>query len=290
MTGRDTAHEYVDASRPGVSAIAESMRDASVPLKRALDIAVSTAALILLAPALALIALAVWIADFRSPFFSGKRLARGDSESSRREFRMLKFRTMRPDAWTTGVNSTAATDFRITGIGRLLRRVKLDELPQLWNVLTGDMSLVGPRPQVRADADLYTCEERRMLSIRPGITDLASIVFADEGAILAGADDPDLLYNQIIRPWKSRLALLYVDHRSFTLDLRVLMLTGLALGSRQRALEGVGRIVAGLDAQPFQPEPLLIRMASRREPLLAYPPPGASSIVQEYPSNMAHSR
>ena len=127
---------------------------------------------------------------------------------------MLKFRTMIPDAWKSGVNSTAAGDRRITRVGALLRKAKLDELPQLWNVLKGDMSLVGPRPQVRAETDLYTSEERRMHSIRPGVTDLASIVFADEGEILAGSADPDLLYNQIIRPWKSRLALLYVDRRT----------------------------------------------------------------------------
>jgi lipopolysaccharide/colanic/teichoic acid biosynthesis glycosyltransferase len=108
VTGRDTAHEYVDASGPGVSSVA--LDDVYAPLIRALDIAVSTAALLLLSPILALIALAIWIADFRSPFFVGKRVARGDSESTPREFRMIKFRTMRPDAWKTGVNSTAATD------------------------------------------------------------------------------------------------------------------------------------------------------------------------------------
>jgi lipopolysaccharide/colanic/teichoic acid biosynthesis glycosyltransferase/nucleoside-diphosphate-sugar epimerase len=298
VTGRDTAHEYVDAGRPGGSSVAVAVAadddDVYVPLARSLDVAVSMAALILLSPVFALIALAIWIADFRSPFFAGERVARGDSESSPLEFGMIKFRTMHPDAWKTGVNSTAASDPRITRIGRFLRRAKLDELPQLWNVLIGDMSLVGPRPQVRADADLYTREERRMLSIRPGITDLASIVFADEGAILAGAADPDLLYNQIIRPWKSRLALLYVDHRSFTLDLRILILTGLALVSRQRALAGVRRVVAGLDAphrlaDPQLTEAMLARMASRREPLIAYPPPGANSIVREYPSKIAPS-
>jgi lipopolysaccharide/colanic/teichoic acid biosynthesis glycosyltransferase len=148
VTGRDTAHEYVDASGPRVSSVA--VDDVYAPLKRALDVAISTVALILLSPLLALIALATWIADFRSPFFIGKRVARGDSQSTPREFGMIKFRTMRPDAWKTGVNSTAASDTRITRMGRLLRRAKLDELPQLWNVLIGDMSLVGPRPQVRS--------------------------------------------------------------------------------------------------------------------------------------------
>ena len=117
----------------------------------------------LLAPPLALIALAIWIEDRYSPFFYGRRVARGGGD-----FRMLKFRTMIPDAWRNGVNSTSADDRRITRVGTLLRRAKLDELPQLWNVLTGDMSLVGPRPQVRARTlDLYTSEERRMLRSGP---------------------------------------------------------------------------------------------------------------------------
>ena len=253
-------------------------------MKRGFDIAVSLAALIVLAPVFALIAAAIWLSDFQSPFFAGMRVARSDSESMPCDFRMLKFRTMRPGAWKTGVNSTAADDPRITRLGGFLRRFKLDELPQLWNVLIGDMSLAGPRPQVRDDADLYTPEERRMLSVRPGITDLASIVFSDEGGILAGASDPDLLYNQIIRPWKSRLALLYVDRRSFALDLRILALTVVAQVSRRRALAGVARIVVACDA-----DPRLAEIASRREPLLAYPPPGAEEIARRYPSRRAHA-
>ena len=141
-------------------------------MKRTFDFLTALIALILLAPLLALIAIAIWLEDRRSPFFFARRVAPGGDD-----FRMVKFRTMIPDAWKSGVNSTAAGDARITPIGRWLRKYKLDELPQLWNVLTGDMSLVGPRPQVRADVDLYTHEERAMLQAQPGITDLASIVF-----------------------------------------------------------------------------------------------------------------
>lgn len=242
-------------------------------MKRAFDFAAALVSLLLLALPLALIALAVWIEDRRSPFFIGVRIARGG-----RPFRMVKFRTMIPDAWKSGVNSTAVGDRRITRIGRWLRKAKLDEFPQLWNVLIGDMSLVGPRPQVQTDASLYTGEERRILSARPGITDLASIVFADEAEILAGASDPDLLYNQIIRPWKSRLALAYVDHASLWLDLRILVLTSMAAFSRQCALRGVEKILDSWNAGD-----MLRRMASRREPLLAWPPPGGDSIVSKYP-------
>ena len=240
---------------------------------RALDLLAAVAGLTLLAVPLALIAAAIWIEDRRSPLYFGRRVARGGGA-----FRMIKFRSMTPEAWRSGVNSTAAGDRRVTRVGRWLRRAKLDELPQLINVLKGDMSLVGPRPQVAADAALYTREEQAMLSVRPGITDLASIVFADEGEVLAGSADPDLLYNQIIRPWKSRLALEYVRARSLPADVRIVALTLLGAFSRERALAGVASMLAAWNA-----DPLLCRMARRREPLLPWPPPGAEQVVAEYP-------
>ena len=246
-------------------------------MKRAFDVVASAAGLILLSPVLLAVMLAVWIEDRHSPFFRGTRLALGGGD-----FRMLKFRSMTPDAWKTGVNSTAAGDRRITRIGRVLRATKLDELPQLWNVLVGDMSLVGPRPQVPSDANLYTEEERKMLTVRPGITDLASIVFVDEGDILAGSAQPDLLYNRIIRPWKSRLALLYVERRTFFADLRIVALTLLNALDREQALENVTSILEAWDA-----DALLCTMARRIQPLRAYPPPGATEVVDRYPDRTA---
>ncbi len=247
-------------------------------MKRAIDIAVALAALLAFWPVMMVVAVVVWRGDGRSPWYRGMRIGRGGVK-----FRMLKFRTMRVGAASTGVNSTGQGDARITPVGRALRRCKLDELPQLINVLAGEMSLVGPRPQVPTDASLYTREERRLLDVRPGITDLASIVFADESAILKDAADPDLLYNQIIRPWKSRLALLYVDHASLALDVRIVMGTAMALLSRRRALQQVERMLRGWDA-----DPLLVRMASRREELLAHAPPGANEVVENYPARAAH--
>jgi lipopolysaccharide/colanic/teichoic acid biosynthesis glycosyltransferase len=190
---------------------------------------------------------------------------------------------MRVDAWKAGVNSTSAGDPRITRFGRWLRRTKLDELPQFWNVLVGEMTLVGPRPQVPADAALYTIEERGMLSVPPGISDLASIVFADEGDVLQGAANPDLLYHQIIRPWKSRLALLYISNRSCAVDRRILLLSAIALFSRPLALSGVRQIIEqwGADA-------LLLSMARRDRELLPYPPPGAQEVVSGYPDQTQH--
>jgi lipopolysaccharide/colanic/teichoic acid biosynthesis glycosyltransferase len=248
-------------------------------MKRAFDLFASLTGLLLLLPVMAAAATAIWIEDRQSPFFIGKRVGRGGDC-----FGMVKFRSMIPNAWKTGVSSTASGDRRITRAGTVLRRAKLDELPQLWNVVAGDMSLVGPRPQVEADASLYTAEERYLFSVRPGITDVASIVFADEGDILAGSADPDLLYNQIIRPWKSRLGLLYVRHRSLGADVFLILLTLVSAFSRPAALRGIAWLLTRWKA-----DPLVRRMAGRSEPLLAWPPPGAQKVVSRYPESAAHA-
>jgi len=240
-------------------------------MKRLLDIVAATVGLlagsIILVPAM----VAVWLQDWHSPFYIAPRAGRGGVL-----FRMVKLRSMKILADRSGVMSTAGNDPRITAVGRFVRRWKLDELTQLWNVLKGDMSLVGPRPQVVPDVALYTAEERQMLTVRPGITDMASIVFADEGAILHGAADPDLRYNQVIRPWKSRLALLYVrSGMSLATDLRLIWLTVLTIAARPRALAAVAQLVRELGGNEE-----LARVASRVPPLREAPPPGALEVVQ----------
>jgi lipopolysaccharide/colanic/teichoic acid biosynthesis glycosyltransferase len=239
-------------------------------LKRTFDLLVAATGLALFSPLLVAVMLAIWLQDRRSPFYVAPRAARGGSE-----FRMVKFRSMVVDADKIGSSSTAATDRRITPVGRFVRAYKLDELVQLWNVLEGDMSLVGPRPQVLTDAGLYTETEKRMLTVRPGITDPASIVFSDEGDVLRGSSDPDLLYNRIIRPWKSRLALAYIDHRTFCTDFWLILLTVAAIASRPVALRALGNLL-----RRWQIDPLVVRMAARREPLVPYAPPGATAIVE----------
>jgi lipopolysaccharide/colanic/teichoic acid biosynthesis glycosyltransferase len=186
---------------------------------------------------------------------------------------MVKLRSMRILADTSGVMSTAGNDPRITAIGRFVRRWKRDEMTQLWNVLCGDMSLVGPRPQVLPDVARYTPQELEM-TVRPGITDLASIVFADEGEILRGAADSDLRYHQLIRPWKSRLALLYVRGGSVGLDLRIIWLTVLTIAARPTALPGVARLVRELGGGEE-----LALVALREQPLREAPPPGETAVV-----------
>ncbi|MBA2707626.1 MAG: sugar transferase [Gemmatimonadaceae bacterium] len=240
-------------------------------MKRLLDIAASLAGLVLLAPLLVVLAVAIYLQDYHSPFYIADRTGRGG-----RSFRMVKLRSMVVRADISGVDSTAGDDPRITALGRFIRRFKLDEVPQLWNVLRGDMSLVGPRPNVARETALYTADEKRLLEARPGITDLASIVFSDEGEILRGSDDPDLRYNQVIRPWKSRLGLLYVDARpSISRDLSVVRLTALSAVDRAAALEGVRRISVALGA-----DDMLLRVIDRSAPLPVAPPPGADRVVE----------
>lgn len=187
---------------------------------------------------------------------------------------MVKLRSMVVNADKTGVDSTGAQDRRITAIGRFVRRYKLDELTQLWNVFIGDMSLVGPRPNVKRETDLYTQVEQKLLTVQPGITDFASIVFADEGEILADKPDPDIAYNQLIRPWKSRLGLFYIDKRGLLLDTQLCFLTALAIVNRSAALSRVAMLLERLGADAD-----LVEIAYRRTRLEPCPPPGSSEIV-----------
>jgi lipopolysaccharide/colanic/teichoic acid biosynthesis glycosyltransferase len=142
-----------------------------------------------------------------------------------RPFRIYKFRTMVLNAEKIGGPSTSDDDPRITRVGRFLRKYKLDELPQLINVLKGEMSIVGPRPEVQQYVDMYTEEERVILSVRPGITDWASVWNSEEGAILAGSPDPEKTYLEKIRPEKIRLQLEYVRKRSFWIDIGIVFQT-----------------------------------------------------------------
>lgn len=238
--------------------------------KRLLDRVASGLGLLVLSPAFAVASLLIWLADRGSPLYIAPRIGRGG-----RRFRMVKLRSMVVNGDQNGVESTSTDDPRITRVGRLVRKFKLDEFAQLWNVLRGEMSLVGPRPQVERDVALYTVEETHLLDVSPGITDFSSIVFADEGDILEGAADPDLRYNQVIRPWKSRLGLYYIQHRSTWLDVRIVLATMLNVVSRRYALRWVAAILerTGADAE-------LVDVASRRSPLTPAPPPGATEVVQ----------
>jgi len=242
-------------------------------LKRLFDLVASFSGLILASPIIFAFTILVFLQDFRFPFYVPQRVGRNG-----RIFKMVKLRSMKTGADKSGVLSTSNNDPRITRTGRLIRKYKLDELTQLWNVLWGSMSIIGPRPQVQRDVNLYTAEEKRLLSVRPGLTDFSSIVFADEGAILADAEDPDLRYNQLIRPWKSRLGLFYIDHQSLWLDIRLIGWTAVALISRRVALEGIAKELQALGAPGD-----LLEVARRDSSLVPYPPPGSDEIVSSRP-------
>lgn len=237
--------------------------------KRLLDLLVSFTGLVLASPVLLPVMFLVWWQDRHSPFYVASRVGLGQQP-----FRMVKLRSMRIGADKSGVDSTSAGDSRITPVGHFIRRYKLDELTQLWNVLIGDMSLVGPRPNVERETRLYTPIEQGLLMVKPGITDYASIVFADEGDILQGHADPDLAYNQLIRPWKSRLGLFYIERRSLLLDLKLVFLTAVAIMSREKALRAVTQ-----DLEQRGAPTDLVLVARRSERLVPHPPPGADEVV-----------
>ena len=238
-------------------------------IKRLFDLAVALILIIVFSPFLMLFSLLIWKQDWHSPFYIAPRVGKKG-----KIFKMIKFRSMIVNADKSGVDSTSANDSRITPLGNFIRKYKIDELPNFFNIIIGEMSFVGPRPNVKRETDLYTMEEKHLLTVRPGITDLASIVFSDEGEILEGSINPDLDYNQLIRPWKSRLGIFYVNNRSIWIDIQLMLLTAVAIISRQKALNGINRILSKLSA-----DEKLIEIVKRESRLIPYPPPGSDMIV-----------
>ena len=189
-------------------------------LKIIFDVSICLLSLPFVIPVFFVIAIIIKIYSPGTIFYLGIRAGKNGIP-----FRIVKFRTMIQEAEKLGSGTTALNDVRITKVGRFLRKYKLDELPQLINVLKGEMSLVGPRPQVPEDVALYTKEEKSILSVRPGITDWASIKYHNEGEILRGSPDPDQAYIEKIRPGKIKLELEYVRNHSFWIDLKILLKT-----------------------------------------------------------------
>jgi lipopolysaccharide/colanic/teichoic acid biosynthesis glycosyltransferase len=187
--------------------------------KRAFDLAATMTGLFIIWPVLVVIAFAVKV-DGGPAFFRQERVGRGG-----RRFRIWKFRTMVPNAERLGPQLTADGDARITRLGGWLRKTKFDELPQLFNVLAGEMSLVGPRPEVPRYVALYSGEQRRVLGLLPGITDPASIAYRDEARLLASAVDPERLYVEQIMPEKIRLNLEYARRATIVTNIRIVLVT-----------------------------------------------------------------
>ena len=238
-------------------------------IKRLVDILASFFGLLVFSPILLPVMFLVWKEDKKSPFYIAPRSGRNGMT-----FKMVKLRSMVVDADKSGVDSTSGNDMRITPIGHFIRKYKLDELTQLWNVLIGDMSLVGPRPNVKSETDLYSIVEKKLLSVRPGITDFSSIVFSDEGDILKDKKDPDLSYNQLIRPWKSRLGLIYIENQTILLDLKMVVYTVVAIISKKKALNWVVDQLKKANADVE-----VVSISKREVGLYPFPPPGFDEVV-----------
>jgi lipopolysaccharide/colanic/teichoic acid biosynthesis glycosyltransferase len=189
-------------------------------MKRLLDIFLSAAGLILLAPFLPVVALLIKLDSDGPVFFLQERIGR-----SFKPFVIYKFRTMRPDEDTKGALITSGDDSRVTRIGRILRRYKIDELPQLLNVLKGEMSFVGPRPEVKKYVQRYERQYRKLLTVRPGITDPASLKFSNEEALIGKSSGSEEVYTKKILPEKIRLSAKYVDERTLLTDLELIVKT-----------------------------------------------------------------
>ncbi|WP_285270291.1 sugar transferase [Kaistella rhinocerotis] len=193
-------------------------------MKRIFDIVFSLVGIIILLPVFAIISLFIALDSKGGILYRQERSGKGG-----RIFKVLKFRTMRPDSFSKGALTVGSRDSRITGIGFYLRKYKLDELPQLFNVLKGDMSFVGPRPEVKKYTDLYDQRQIRVLSVRPGITDYASIRFRNENDLLAESSDPEKLYIDKIMPDKLDLNLKYIDDNNLFKDVKIILDTFYAI-------------------------------------------------------------
>lgn len=205
--------------------------------KRIFDLVFSGGGLFFLSPAFLLLAIAIKLNSSGPVFYRGVRVGRFG-----KPFKIYKFRSMVADAEKKGAASTSNTDMRVTSVGHFIRKFKFDEFSQLINVFVGDMSLVGPRPEVQKFVDMYTEEEKQILTARPGITDWSSIKFHNEGDIIeaSGIADADEAYAKLIRPEKLRLQLKYVREKNLLIDITIIICTILTIFSTRSGGEPIG--------------------------------------------------
>lgn len=240
-------------------------------VKRLVNIILGTIILVLVSPILGIFVVLIYLNDKSSPFYSPIRVGKNG-----KLFKMYKLRSMVPKADTNHVDSTKINDHRITKIGHIIRQYKIDELPQFINVIKGDMNIIGPRPNVQREVDLYTQAETKILNIRPGITDLSSIVFSDLGEILRDSNDPDIDYNQLVRPWKSRLCIFYAEKNNMKLDISIFILTVISMFNRDLSLKLISKIL-----KKHNQNHKFIEVCSRKNKLVPSVTIGADQIVYE---------
>jgi lipopolysaccharide/colanic/teichoic acid biosynthesis glycosyltransferase len=240
-------------------------------IKNILNIFIATIILLFTIPVIAISAVVIYLTDYYNPFYLPYRVGKNG-----KLFKMIKLRSMIPNADLNHVDSTKSNDLRITKIGSIIRRCKIDELPQLLNVIIGDMNIIGPRPNVQREVDIYTSEEMKILNIKPGITDISSIVFSDLGNILRDSDDPNIDYNQLVRPWKSRLCLFYIEFQNNILDIYIFIITLMSFVHRKAALTLICQILRNRNQDEE-----FIRVCSRKYELVPSITIGAKNIINE---------
>jgi len=238
-------------------------------IKRLIDIIISFLVIIIFSPVIIFFILLIFLEDYNNPFYVADRVGKKN-----KIFKMIKLRSMAKVSNSKNIDSTSSNDPRITKVGKTIRRFKIDELSQLFNVLIGQMSLVGPRPNVQREVRIYSDLEKKILNVKPGITDFASIIFSNEGEIINGYPDPDIAYNQLIRPWKSKLAIFYVENKSLYLDFFILILTCILLFNKAFS----HRIISYYLFYKTKNKDLA-EICNGKKKLEPTPPPGLNSIV-----------
>ena len=232
--------------------------------KRLLDIFLGILILFFISPLIIIFCLLIYFYDQSNPLYISTRVGKRG-----KKFKIFKIRTMVKNADKIGGTSTKNTDKRLLPVGKIIRKLKLDEFTQIINVINGTMSFVGPRPNTPLDVSMYSIKEKELLSIRPGITDFSSIVFADEGDILDNFENPDLAYNQLIRPWKSKLGLFYIKKSNLTLDLKLMFLTIMNSINRNKTLLILSKIIKNNGGSSQ-----LVNLVCRKDDLVPNAPPG----------------
>ena len=241
-------------------------------MKRLFDIVLSIIVIVIFFPIIFIFAILIFLEDNRNPFYLADRVGK-----NHKIFKMIKLRSMTVNDININFGSTKSDDNRITKIGSFVRKFKLDEITQVINVFTGQMSFVGPRPNIIKDVEIYTNDEEKLLLVQPGITDFSSIIFSDEANILQGSTQPDVKYNQIIRPWKSRLGLIYVEKKNFILDIKLIFFTTIAIISKKTSQKLVIH-----ELKKLKVDKKVIDICKREKKLEPFPPPGTNRIFQNY--------
>ena len=217
-----------------------------------------------------IILIIVYKEDFKNPIYFSKRVKKNN-----KIFSLLKIRSMKILNQKNVVTSTSYNDPRISKIGSIIRRYKIDEIPQLINIINNEMSFVGPRPNVVEEVKLYTNHEKKLLNVKPGITDYASIIFSDESEILKNSSNPNLDYNLLIRPWKSLIGIYYVENRSFFMDIEILFLTLFSLFDRVLVTRYISKKLLKYDFETYS------KLFTPTRELKPLPPPGSNKLVSQ---------